>query len=92
MGRPLSATPSAAAIRGRRHRARQQEGHRAYFVEMHEDGLTQLIAKGFLRDGDDEDDAAVGRAIAACIAFHLELKEPNDESFKRVRLNPLGPM
>jgi hypothetical protein len=55
---------------------------------MHEDGLTGLIAAGFLRDGDDADDAKVGRAIGAFIASMFELKEPSDASFKRVRLDP----
>jgi hypothetical protein len=59
---------------------------------MHEDGLTMLIAAGFLREGDDADDAKVGQAIGAFLASSFEIKEPSDESFKRVRLNVRGAM
>jgi hypothetical protein len=92
MGRPQTANPAPSTERGRKHRERQRDGYRVYPTPMHEDGLTMLIASGFLRDGDDADDCVVGQAIGAFIAAHFDLKEPSDDSFKRVRLNRLQPM
>jgi hypothetical protein len=81
MGRPLSTTPSPSTLRGRRHRARQQNGCRTYKVDLHEDGLTQLIVRGFLREGDDLDDGLVGRALGAFIAAQFELRPPVNDDF-----------
>jgi hypothetical protein len=92
VARRRSDNPSPSTIRGREHRRRQRDGYRVYPTPMHEDGLTGLIAAGFLREGDDCDDKKVGEAIASFLASSFELKEPSDASFKRVRLDLLRGM
>ena len=80
--------PAKSTLRGRLHRERQRDGYRIYATPMHEDGLTALIAAGFLSEGEDADDGKVGAAIGAFLASAFELAEPSDASFKRVRLDP----
>jgi hypothetical protein len=88
VARRPSDTPAQSTIRGRRHADLRRKGISVYRVPMHEDGLTGLIAAGFLSEGDDADDVKVGRAIGAFIASSFELREPSDARFERVRLNP----
>ena len=43
-------TPSAAALRMRRHRERRRDGLRCVRIELRETEITALIQKGFLKE------------------------------------------
>ncbi len=43
-------TPSAAALRMRRHRERRRDGLRCVRIELRETEITALIRKGFLKE------------------------------------------
>lgn len=56
-------TPSAAALRMRRHRKRRRHGLRCMTIELRETEITALIRKGLLRADARSDLHAVRNAI-----------------------------
>lgn len=56
-------TPSAAALRMRRHRERRRDGLRCMTIELRETEVTALIRKGLLSDDARNDLKAVKRAF-----------------------------
>ena len=56
-------TPSAAALRMRRHRERRRDGLRCMTIELRETEVSALIRKGLLSDDARNDLKAVKRAF-----------------------------
>lgn len=56
-------TPSAAALRMRRHRERRRDGLRCMTIELRETEVTALVRKGLLSDDARNDLKAVKRAF-----------------------------
>jgi hypothetical protein len=72
----------------------RRKGFSSYSVPMHEDGLTILIARGHLKEGDDCHPIRVGEAIGKLVASVLEVEKlgPSNDSLERVRLDPFRAM
>jgi hypothetical protein len=56
-------TPSAAALRMRRHRERRRDGLRCVTIELRETEITALIRKGLLKEDVRDDLRAVKTAF-----------------------------
>jgi hypothetical protein len=56
-------TPSAAALRMRRHRDRWKDGLRCMTIELRETEVTALVRKGFLKEDARDDRRAVMNAF-----------------------------
>ena len=64
----MTASPTPAAERMRRHRERRREGMRCLWVELHETEIDALVQRGLLRAETRNDQ----NAIADALYDHLE--------------------
>jgi hypothetical protein len=64
----MTASPTPAAERMRRHRERRREGMRCVWVELHETEIDALVQRGLLKQETRHDQ----NAIADALYDHLE--------------------
>ena len=68
-----ASTPSAAALRMRRHRERRKDGLRCVTIELRETEITALIRKGLLKEDVRGDLLAVKTAFYGFLDRTLDL-------------------
>ena len=64
----MTASPTPAAERMRRHRERRREGMRCLWIELHETEIDALVQRGLLKEETRNDQ----NAIADALYDHLE--------------------